>query len=445
MYTSSKNLIDEIEFKPYTKTVFRLKPDAAVNGTRSRWLCPYCRKIWKSSPLVNVSSSVPTNAGIAYYDEYKKRCKHCNSGVVIETVEPHVAFSYDIPCVSRDKLHSNNNPVIYDMMNIQNILIGTKTDDKDGHVVSVNGTIFQQRHIIAYWWNENTQTYDETYNTYIIKSRLICNLDTNQVYFIDGKEPKDKQFSYVIPKIYDRFCGCPDMYDYVWSILRKMMLETIFEKAYGYSLPSSIGNELFLSNSQLFYMMKFPVLSSYAFYQSAYDTSPVLFDILYFLSNDDRKLRPYITCRNFDEYKTMWDEYFSKTFCYDLEIAKVEPWFLIIGWQLGHLGFRDIKSVMTIYDAFKDFRHVTNSDARNMRISRLVWMIFMKRNHALNKLFKRLIKYHGEFTTVTMLLGECECNYHDWIYYQHQNLDFVVNNIDFETCDFSEPLSVILD
>lgn len=430
MYESSKNLIDDPAFKPHVKTVFQLRANRNI-GVKRSYLCPYCKKIWKTNPLQQQSVQL----GL----DYNYVCKRCGTEVNMQPVMSYEALGVTYGHNFTKKCDRGKIPVIYDMSNIQTILIGMKKDDVDGHVVSVNGTIFRQRHIVSYWFDDATQTFQQKYNTYTIKSRIVCNLDVKQVYLIDEGKEKDDQFEYVIPKVHNSNTDRNESY-----ILRKLILQKIYEDAYGYSLPSLVANLKSITNSLLFYMMKFPVLSSYAFYTSL-DVSPVLFDILYFLSNDDRKLRPYIICRNFAEYETMWKEYFSKTFHYDLDITKQEPWFLILGWQLGHLGFKDIQSVFSVYDELKELRHVSNTNTCDVRISRFIWMLAMKRNHALKKLFNRLLKYHGESKVTAMIIGGPVCTYDDWVYHYHQQTYFELISLDFESFDFTKPLRIILD
>lgn len=436
MYESSKNLIDDPAFKPHVKTVFRLRANQDIGVKRSMYLCPYCKKIWKTNPLQQQSVQL----GL----DYNYVCKHCGTEVDMKTVNSYEAVGCMHTRTFSKKHHKGKTPVIYDMSSIQSILIGMKKDDVDGHIISVNGTIFRQRHVIAYWFDNATQTFQQTYNTYQIKSRIVCNLDVKQVYLIDESKEQNDQFEYVVPKVHHSFYTNSNYDSDESYILRKLILQKIYEDAYGYSLPSLVANLKSVTNSQLFYMMKFPVLSSYAFYMSL-DVSPVLFDILYFLSNDDRKLRPYITCRDFTEYETMWKEYFSKTFRYDLSITKQEPWFLILGWQLGHIGFKDIQSVFLIYDELKELRHSSNTNGWDTCISRFIWMLTMKRHHALKKLFNRLIKCHGESKVTAMIVGGPACTYDDWVFHYHQQTYFELVSLDFKTFDFTKPLCVILD
>ena len=429
MYESSKNLIDDPVFKPYVKTVFCLKADKDIGVKRNMYLCPYCKKIWKTNPLQQRFGTLGS--------DYHYVCKHCGTEVDMTTIKSHYVYNFV------KKNYHGERPVVYDMSNIQTILIGMKKDDVDGHIVSVNGTIFRQRHIVSYWFDAATQTFQQKYNTYIVKSRVVCNLDVKQVYLID--DSKNDSFEYVVPKVHESFYSNSNHDCNVTYILQKLLLQKIYETAYGYSLPSLVANLKSVSNSQLFYMMKFPVLSSYAFYMSLKDVSPILFDILYFISNEDRKLRPYITCRDFTEYETMWKEYFSKTFHYDLEITKQEPWFLILGWQLGHVGFKDIQNVFFIYDALKQFRHMSNTNSFEIHISRFIWMLFMRRNHALKKFFNRLLKYHGESEVITMIFDGPACTYDDWVFHYHQKTYLELMSLDFQTFDFTKPLDVLLD
>ena len=133
----------------------------------------------------------------------------------------------------------------------------------------------------------------------------------------------------------------------------------------------------------------------------------------------------------------MWKEYFNKTFHYDLKIAKYEPWFLILGWQLGHFGFKDIHSVCVIYDKLKELRHMSNTNTFSVCISRFIWMLSMKRNHALKKFFNRLIKYHGESKVIIMMADGPACTYADWVYHYHQQTSFELESLDFEATDFT--------
>lgn len=428
MYESSKNLLDDPAFKPYTKVVFCLKANKEAGMKRNRYLCPYCKKIWKTNPLQKQFGASGT--------DYNYVCKHCNTEVDMVKVES----CYD---VRKFKKKNGTPPVVYNMSNIQTILIGMKKDDVDGHIVSVNGTIFRQRHMVIYKFDDVTQTFQQVYRTYLTKQRIVCNLDVKQVYLLDNANAKENQFEYVIPKLYDTFYANTNYDCDVAYILRKLMLQKIYEVAYGYPLPSLVANMKSMTDNQLFYMMKFPVLSSYAFYVSMTDVSPILFDVLYFVSNDDRTLRPYITCRDFTEYETMWKAYFNNTFHYDLEITKQEPWFLILGWQLGHFGFKDIHSVFSIYDELKEFRHMSNANAYNVEISRFIWMLSMKRNHALKKFFNRLIKYHGESKVIIMMADGPACTYAGWVYHYHQQTSFELESLDFETADFTKPLGSI--
>ena len=425
MYESSKNLINDPAFKPYVKTVFRLKANKEVGMKRSVYLCPYCKKIWKTNPLQQQFGSLGA--------DYNYVCKHCGTEVDMKTIESR----YDI----REQSPNEKVPVVYHMSNVQTILIGMKKDDVDGHVISVNGTIFRQHHIVLYQFDDTTKTFQQIYKTYITKQRIVCNLDVKQVYLIDEREKPE--FEYVVPKLYDSFYTNSNYDCDVSYILRKLILQKIYEVAYGYPLPSLVANVKSMTDSQLFYMMKFPVVSSYAFYTSFTDVSPILFDMLYFISNNDRTLRPYITCRDFTEYEAMWKEYFRKTFHYDLEITKQEPWFLILGWQLGHVGFKDIHSVVLIYDELKDLRHMSDTHIFGVQISRFIWMLSMKRNHAFKKFFNRLIKYNGESKVVNMMLDGPVCKYDDWLFYYRRQTCVDLASLDFEVADFTKPLIVI--
>lgn len=430
MYESSKNLIDDPAFKPYVKAVFCLRANKEIGMKRNMYLCPYCKKIWKTNPL----KPQPVSSD----DDYEYICKHCGTEVNMVTIES----CYDMRKY-KTKKNNGNPPVVYNMSNIQTILIGMKKDDADGHVVSVNGTIFRQHHMVQYRFDDATQTLQQVYKMYITKQRIVCNLDVKQVYLIDNEKAKDDQFKYVVPKVYDTFYVNVNYDCDVAYILRKLILQKIYKVAYGYSLPSLVDNLKSMTDNQLFYMMKFPVLSSYAFYVSMTDVSPILFDVLYFVSNNDRKLRPYITCRDFTEYEMMWKEYFNNTFNYDLKITKYEPWFLILGWQLGHFGFKDIHSVCVIYDKLKELRHMSNTNAFSVCISRFIWMLSMKRNHALKKFFNRLIKYHGESKVIIMMADGPACTYADWVYHYHQQTSFELESLDFEATDFTQPLVMI--
>lgn len=423
MYESSKNLIDDPAFKPYVKTVFRLKANKDAGLKRSVYLCPYCKKIWKTNPLQKQFGSL----GV----DYNYVCKHCGTEVDMKVIDSY----FDV----------RKDQVVYIMSNMQTILIGMKKDDVDGHVVSVNGTIFRQRHMVSYRFDDVTQTFQQIYKTYVAKQRIVCNLDVKQVYLIEheNENAKENQFEYVVPKVHDSFYANSNHDCNASYILRKLLLQKIYEVAYGYPLPSLVSNVKSLTDNQLFYMMKFPVVSSYAFYMSLTDVSPILFDMLYFVSNNDRTLRPYITCRDFTEYETMWKEYFRKTFHYDLEITKQEPWFLILGWQLGHVGFKDIHSVFSIYEELKDLRHMSGSHAFDVKISRFIWMLSMKRNHALKKFFNRLLKCHGESKVIDMMKGGPACVYDDWVFYYRRQTRFALASLDFETADFTNPLVVI--
>ena len=139
----------------------------------------------------------------------------------------------------------------------------------------------------------------------------------------------------------------------------------------------------------------------------------------------------------------MWKEYFNKTFHYDLKIAKYEPWFLILGWLLGHFGFKDIHSVCVIYVKLKELRLMSNTNAFSVCISRFIWMLSMKRNHALKKFFNRLIKYHGESKVINMMADGPACTYADWVYHYHQQTSFELESLDIEATDFTQPLFMI--
>ena len=277
MYESSKNLIDDSAFKPYVKVVFCLRANKEIGMKRNMYLCPYCKKIWKTNPL----KPQPVSSD----DDYEYICKHCGTEVNMVTIES----CYDMRKY-KTKKNNGNPPVVYNMSNIQTILIGMKKDDADGHVVSVNGTIFRQHHMVQYRFDDATQTLQQVYKTYMTKQRIVCNLDVKQVYLIDNVKAKDDQFEYVVPKVYDTFYANVNYDCDVAYILRKLILQKIYKVAYGYSLPSLVDNLKSMTDNQLFYMMKFPVLSSYAFYVSMTDVSPILFDVFKQVDEIDHSL-----------------------------------------------------------------------------------------------------------------------------------------------------------
>lgn len=76
-------------------------------------MCPYCKKIWKTNPL----KSQPVSSD---YD-YEYICKHCGTEVNMVMIES----CYDMRKY-KTKKNNGNPPVVYNMSNIQTILIGMK-------------------------------------------------------------------------------------------------------------------------------------------------------------------------------------------------------------------------------------------------------------------------------------------------------------------------------
>ena len=86
---------------------------------------------------------------------------------------------------------------------------------------------------------------------------------------------------------------------------------------------------------------------------------------------------------------------------------------------------------------------MSNTNAFSVCISRFIWMLSMKRNHALKKFFNRLIKYHGESKVIIMMADGPACTYADWVYHYHQQTSFELESLDFEATDFTQPLVMI--
>ena len=414
-YSVSENLVNKSPFSSLVHKGFRLKADSGVGIKRASYVCPYCKKIYKTNPFVK---------GV-----HQTECKYCHTSLEVEDVKGYFRFN------------DNGSPYIYMFYSVQTILIGTQTDDTDGHIVVINGTIFEQKHCVSYHWDENAQKYDQKYNMYVVKYRTIFNLDQNQIYFVTNPTTKDDSsngFSHFTLKEYD-WIGEKHDVSQLRYVLYRHMIEDVFTKAYRLELPNSVKSFMSLSAKQCFYLMKFPVLSQYVWsYDSIGKRQNVLLDILYWLSNYDRKLRAILTCRDVQTYNQMWFDYVVKLYRYagtvdDLMLHSGHTlYFFLAAWQMGHMGFQSPASFQAIESAML----AVGQDFDNVSIPLL--FLFSKRNHAINKLYRRLIATHGEDSVVEMILRSShEDTYGSYVYLYRREWQRMVESIDFAIADFS--------
>lgn len=428
-YVSSENLVNEQDIQKYTHKGFRLKPCQDIGIKRSFYCCPVCKKIYKTNPFIKRNVQVP---------ELQYECKHCHTILDIEDIHGYFALNSYFR-LNGDK---KNVPYLYRFTSVQTVIIGKQYDNDDGHMVAVNYTIFYQEHAIAYYYDESCQQWVQKYTNYLKKVRTIFNLDQNQIYYV--KEPENdrtKAFAHFTLKNAYLLCANTDISNMNEILVRKIV-QIIFNEAYRYPLVSTVKQMNALSIFQGFYLMKFPVVMSYAYFMSINDVSTRMLELFYWLSNDDRKLRPMITCRNFDEYEQLWGEYFKKTYhVNDIQtiIRKKSPWFLLTAWQLSHMGFKSLKSVERIEE------YIMSTQLRNNDIPSILLLLFVKRFHGINKLFKRLIKNHGEDDVINMILqSSITGTYEYYVFYRRLDMTRKINEIQFELEDFSKPLDMFI-
>lgn len=416
-YVSSKNLINELEYTPYTMIGFRLKQDREGGFNKTQYLCPFCKKIYRTNPF---QKDVVLSDGSKGF-----QCKHCGTKLHhIVSVSGYFAMG------SRRK----TTPFLYQFESIKTLLIGQQYDEKDGHLKAVNATVFYQNHAVTVKTDSCGQK--PVYSSYVRKERIILNLDMNQIYYIHTPASESvPEFEHFTLQ-YATFQSDTTLF----SILYRKLIEIVYQQGFGYPLVSHLKVLERMTATQVFYLMKFPVVSSYAYYQGLQDVTCNMFELFYWLSNDDRKLRPMIICRNFDTYESLWSSYLADTFsiCESDVSRKYSPWFFLAAWQLGHMGFRKKSSVEQVTQEVLETKLVGNSSV-------FLYTVFMKRQHSWNKLMRRLIKIHGEDAVIQMLLhSNRTCNYKDYVCQYKRYMERILLQLDFHQEDFSKSLDAII-
>lgn len=420
-YSVSENLVNKSPFSGLVHKGFRLKSCSDAGIKRALYVCPYCKKIYKTNPFVK---------GV-----HQTECKYCHTLLELKDVWGHFVFKYD------------QNLFLYQFESIQTILIGEQCDDIDGHIVAINGTLFKQKHYVSLHWDENAQNWTQKYNTYVVKHRIIFNLDQNQIYFVTKPTTKNDSsngFSHFTLKSCDLVTRKDDASNLQY-ILYRHMIEKVFTQAYQYALPNGVKSFLSLSSVQCFYLMKFPVVMHYMWSNSIDDCNRVLLEIIYWLSNCDRKLRAILTCRDMQEYNQMWFDYIAKLCVYkgavdDLMLHSGHTvFFFLAAWQMGHMGFRNIDSFKAVELAVLNILKISDD------ISIPLLFLFSKRTHAINKLYRRLIAEHGEYKVVQMILQSSRRDTYTHYAYRYRNeCHRIIENIDFDIEDFSRTLDSFL-
>lgn len=424
-YISSKNLINEPDLYQYTHTGFRLQSYKDANIKR-QYCCPFCKKLYKTNPFIKRQNPITNKP------EYQ--CKHC--GTILSNIEPIIGH-FTLGNLKHPDVY------LYQFDTVQTIIIGQQYDDTDGHLIAVNATIFYQKHAVSLTPDTVPQTYIQKYNSYIKKQRIIFNIDQNQIYYVDkyGTAKGQTFLHYTLKGAY--FSSEQSNNPYMCEILIRKIIEIIYDNAYHYTFVSSVAKMKALSIDQGFYLMKFPIVANHAWITDISDASPHMFALFHWLSNYDRKLRAMITCRDFTEYKRLWGKYFAKTF-HEYDISDIlhthTPWFLLTAWQMSHMGFHNLNNVSQIEECIMQ----TKLNDYDTPVPLL--LLFTKRSHSLNKLFRRLIKTHGEHSVTQMILhSKFHTSYSDYVYRFRSKIINKIQNIDFASADFSQPLDTFID
>lgn len=414
-YISSKNLIDEPDLVQYTHVGFKLKCNKNAGVPKSLYCCPYCKQIYKKNPFIK-KNSVSNN--------FVYQCKYCNTELNLEMVDGYNDY-WDIV--------KNGETFSYKFRSVQTVLLGRQYSDDDNHLVAVNQTVFFREHTVFIELDLDTNKYIQKYRSYVSQSRVIFNLDQNQIYYVTKPAIYGrKQFEHFLLK--DVVFDSKNMLE---NVLNRKIIEIIYKEAYHFNLTSPVQALSSITTGMAFYLMKFPVVSSYAFWKSVKHVTPDLFALFYWLSNSDRKLRALITCRDFNEYDMSWTKYLEDVFDVSNSeavtmIHQKSPWFLLTAWQMGHMGFRSLDSLYRI-----EHELLMNE----LELSMFVYLLFEKRFHAINKFFKRLINYWGEDTLIHMIVSSPKTeSYNYYSFHYRQRLIECIKEIDFNTEDFSKPL-----
>lgn len=402
-YECSDNLVKTNEFASLVQKGFRLKSCSRDGVARSQYVCPYCKQIYKKNPFIKVRGG-----------DFPFVCVYCNTPLYVEGVNGYYTYNH------------NGRPYLYSFSQAQTILVGMQKDDTDGHVVAVNGTIFERQHAVAIYGDKKKY---QTYNSYVVKQRVIFHLDQNQVYFVnkDGFHHGKMQF--------DKWVTLPRDTSDIYQLLYKSMIETVFLKAYGFDLPFSVQNFQSLSLVQCFYLLKFPVIMMYFWQKVLYDKQWFLFACFHWSCNDDRKLRVLLTTKQQDVFCDGWQSYLEKTFCYYRDVHACmtidghTPLFLLLAWQMGHLGFRSIQSCMEIESVLLS--------CYDYDVSIPLLFLFHKRNHAICKWYRRLLIAQGEDSVVQMLIrSDFRGDYEAYAYRWRSDMLQSILSIDFENENF---------
>ena len=422
-YVSSKNLVTEPEFVELVSVGFVLSCNKEVGIKRRFYCCPFCKKLYNTNPFQKLQTQVNT---------LTHQCKYCNTLLSLQYVKGDFAYYF------RKKIQV----FLYQFQTIQTIVIGEQYDENDD-LVAVNKTIFYRKHVISVTYDDIKQKYVRTYSSYMQMYRTIMNLEQNQIYFVQKPGDKTGTFSHFDIKYCELFTTDVNNIDF---ILHRKMIDIIYEKKYGLALPHFVASQPAITLYMAFYLMKFPVVSSYAFSNKSICITSNMFCLFYWLSNADRKLRKLITCRSTDEYHLLWCEYLEKTFDVSESdamsiIHDKTPWFLLTAWQMGHMGFCSLDNVAKI----EEYVVSTGLDSGMYTVPIILILLFMKRFHAMNKFFRRLIKSHGEDEVVSMiLLSKFQTNYWDFIFHYRQKITKGLSEMDFQNEDFSNLLDVFV-
>lgn len=413
-YQSSQNLVQQPDFAILLKKGFRLKSSREAGVKHTLYVCPYCKKMYKTKPFVSAGNG-------------EIKCKYCQNIVTIDDVNGNFVF------------HRNDNPYIYQFTSIPTVLCGIQRDDVDGHLVAVNGTIFEQNHCVSYVRAKNDPNLTQKYNQYTVKYRTIFNLDQNQVYFVTTPSPfKDQKdgFTHFMLKNY-KWVTTKHATSNKDELLYAQMIRTVYEQAYGYELPYAVRDYPSLSLAQCFYLLKFPIVMQYAWqeHRRIYDSNKFVLEFFHWMSNADRKLRPMLICREDETFCQMWNTYLHDTFSCDVDVKTlfangITPLFLLLAWQLGHFGFKDIESCIAIEDA------LLSVHSCGTQMSMPMLFLLTKRNHAINKFYRRLLACHGESSVIQMIIhSSIQGDYESYAYCYRiefhqklQHLDFALEN-----------------
>lgn len=415
-YMSSKNLVNETDFLPYTRIGFELLYDKQDGLKQTEYVCPFCKKIYKTNPFQEHS----VQAGAAS-PKLKYYCKHCHTDLYnIEVISGYHAYGSN---------HCGHVPFLYRFDSIQTVLIGQQFDDSDGHLVAVNGTLFLQVHAVS------VVDGVSTYKVFTRKNRVILNMDMRQIYYVNQPRLSNQEgFAHFTLKYASLFVR-----DDISDVLYRKMAGIAYEKCFSHTLCDVILNKTRISDMTLFFLVKFPVFINRACQLGSYEHDENWFRVLYWLSNGDRSLRPFIFCSDEKEYDARWNGYFLKTFGVSVP-DNCSSWFLLTAWQMGHVGFRELSSVYRIFD------FLLKQDKRgDCDESILIHRLYAKRTHDWNKLLRRLIKCHGEMQVADMLISfRLRCAYGEFGFYYKTRLDTAIHQLDFDYEDFSLPIQNIL-